>query len=510
MKAKFNKILKNKASLGMNALILAGILIVLNFFAYQIFYALDLTQNKDFSISKTTKDTLKNLDDIVNIKAYFSASLPSQYINLPQEVSDILSGYQTYSGGKVKYEFIDPKDNQDLQSELQIKGIPQLQFNVLAKDKYEVVNGYLGLAIQYGDKTEVIPVVQDTSNLEYLLTSKIKKLTTKDAPVIAFLSSNGSLSTETDIKEAYKSVSALYDVRQIDLSTDKEIPAEVKTLIIAGPKQAFKKEELQAIDKFVMRGGSLLLLLDGVTVGNSLQASVNKTGLDPLLAAYGLRLNQNLVLDSSAGIASFNQGFMTFNINYPFWPKVIKEDFDQNSTAVAKLESVVLPWASSIDVLQDKLPEGVTVIHLAKSTKEAWTQSEPFNLNPQQEMPKNKASQYDLAVSVAGKLKSTFGSDTTDNSRVILVGDSDFLRDSLASGNDNLIFFQNLVDSLSLDEGLINIRAKGIASRPLNELSDSSKASIRYLNVFGLTVLSLVFGLWRYYSRRRSRLADEF
>jgi len=494
----------------MNAIILAGILIVLNFFAYQIFFALDLTQNKDYSISKTTKDTVKKLDDLVNIKAYFSASLPSQYINLPQEVGDILAGYQAYSGGKVKYEFIDPKDNQDLTSELQIKGIPQLQFNVLAKDKYEVVNGYLGMSIQYGDKSETIPVIQDTANLEYLLTSKIKKITSKETPAIAFLTGHETLSADTDIKAAYKSVGEIYDVRTADLATDEEIPAEVKTLIVAGPKTEFKKEELAVIDKFVMRGGSLLLLVDGVKVDNGLQASANKLGLEPLLIAYGLRLNENLILDSSAGIASFNQGFMTFNINYPFWPKVLKLGFDQNSTAVAKLESVVLPWASSVEVIKDKLAEGAKVSYLAKTTNQAWTQKEPFNLSPQQELPKNKASQYDLAISVTGKLKSAFGGNTSDNSRVILVGDSDFLRDSLSGGSDNLIFFQNLVDSLTLDEGLINIRSKGIASRPLMELSDASKASIRYLNVFGLTVLALVFGLWRYYSRRRSRMADEF
>lgn len=507
---KLNQLVKNKASLGMNALILAGILIVINFFGYQIFYAFDLTQNKDYSISKTTKDTLKNLDDIVNIKAYFSGSLPTQYINLPQEVGDILSGYQNYSSGKVKYEFIDPKDDSDLQSELQMKGIPQLQFNVLAKDKYEVVNGYLGMSIQYGDKSETIPVVQDTANLEYLITSKIKKLTAKDAPVIGFLTGHETLSTDTDIKGAYQSISELYDVRTVDLATDKEMPAEIKTLIIAGPKTEFKKEELTTIDNFVMRGGSLLILADGVKVDNGLQASANKVGLEPLLTAYGLRLNENLILDSSAGIASFNQGFMTFNINYPFWPKITKSGFDKDSTAVAKLESVVLPWVSSIDTLKDKLPEGAKVSYLAKSSGESWTQKEPFNLNPQQQMPTSKASQSDLAVSVTGKLKSAFGSNTSDNSRIILVGDSDFLRDSLSGGSDNLIFFQNMVDSLTLDEGLINIRSKGIAARPLMELTDAGKASIRYLNVFGLTILALVFGLWRYYSRRRSRMADEF
>ena len=73
-----------------------------------------------------------------------------------------------------------------------------------------------------------------------------------------------------------------------------------------------------------------------------------------------------------------------------------------------------------------------------------------------------------------------------------------------------LVFFQNLTDSLSLDGDLIEIRAKGISSRPIkSDLSETQKSLIRYLNVFGVTVLVIGFGLSRYYLRRKSRFVDD-
>src|SRR5271169_1628798 len=125
-----NKNLLNKTNLGISAVIVIGILAVINFFSYSIFYRWDLTQNKDYSISSISKNTVANLDDVVNIKAYFSENLPSQYLNLRQEVGDILDEYSSYSKGKIKVEFIDPKDDPDTQSALEAAGIPQLQFNV--------------------------------------------------------------------------------------------------------------------------------------------------------------------------------------------------------------------------------------------------------------------------------------------------------------------------------------------------------------------------------------------
>lgn len=490
-------------------LIVIGILAAVNFLSYQLFFRWDLTQNNDYSISKVSKDAAGKLDDIVNIKVYFSEDLPSQYITLRQEVGDILDEYANYSGGKVRVEFISPGDDEDLKQELMAVGIPELQFNVLEKDKYQVVKGYLGIAVQYGDKTEAIPVVENTENLEYQITLAIKKVTGQINSVVGFVTSNGTLNPESEISAAYKKVSELYETREVDLSSG-EVPVDINTLIIAGPKTPFSEDELKKIDAFVIRGGSLLILVNGVEIGEGLQASANDVGLDALLKNYGIKLNHDLVLDVSSAMASFSQGFISFSTNYPFWPKVLKQGFDKENPAVAKLESAVFPWASSLEIIKETAGEN-KISYLAQTTAKAWTQTEKFDLNPQQLFaPVGNTGVKNLAASISGKLKSAYDESSTESGRLIVVGDSDFMNDGFAQRNpDNLILFQNLVDSLSLDGDLISIRSSGVTERPIKELSDGAKAGIRYGNIFGITLIVVAFGLFRYFIRRRSRFVDE-
>jgi len=503
------KYLKNTNS-GLLVVIVIGILAVLNFFSYDIFYRWDLTQNRDYSISDVSKKTVSGLTDVVNIKAYFSTDLPSQYVNLKQEVGDILDEYVSYSGGKLKVEFIAPANDQTTQQDLYMQGIPQLQFNALENDKYQVVNGYLGMVIKYGDKTQAIPVIQDTNGLEYEVTSAIKKVTSNQIAAIGFWQGNGTADTTNEISTAYKGLGQLYDVRSVDFATDKTIPSDLNTLIIVGPTQKFTDDELKAIDAFVMRGGSLMVLLDGVTVSNNLTANKNDPSLNKLLTAYGVTVNNDLVLDASNGIASFTQGFMSFATNYPFWPKVIKQDFDQTNVATAKLESVVLPWVSSLSIQPDKTKEN-NVSYLMKTTNRARLETDNFNLNPQANFSSlGQTGQYDLAVAISGKFISAYNQATSGSARLIVVGDSDFIHDNFSNNNsDNLILFQNLVDSLSLGQDLISIRSKGITDRPIRDLSDTTKAAVRYLNIFGLTVIVILSGMIRYFLRKKSRFADE-
>ncbi len=507
----FNKKIKQKADLGITAIIIIGIIAVINFFSYQIFYHWDLTQNKDYSISKASKQIAGKLDDMVNIKVYFSKNLPSQYISLRQEAGDILDEYAAYSNGKIRVEFIDPGDNEEIKSELYMLGIPELQFNVLEKDKYQVVKGYLGIAAQYGDKTEAIPVVESTDNFEYQATLAIKKVTSGKMAAVGFITGNGAAGPDSEISAAYQKSQELYQHRQIDLAKEKEIPDDIDTLIIAGPKEKFSDEQLKAIDAFLMKGRSILILADGVKVEEGLIASVNDTGLNDLLEKYGIKINSDLALDVSSGIVSFTQGYITFSVNYPFWPKVSRQGFDQENAAVAKLESLVLPWASTMEVATDKIDKINRISYLARTTDKAWRQKDNFNLNPQQNFsPSGGQGIFNLAVAISGKFASAYNNGETDNGRLIVVGDSDFIKDGFLRGApDNLIFFQNIVDSLSLDEDLINIRSKGISDRPLGELSDGAKAAIRYLNIFGLTIIAVIFGMARYYIRRRSRFVDE-
>lgn len=507
-----------KADLGISLLLIVGILIVVNFFSYQLFYRWDLTENKVFSISEASKKTVGELDDIVNIKAYFSSTLPSQVLSLKQEVNDILAEYEAFSDGRIKIEFIDPTDNAELARELQILGIPQLTFEVYEKDKLQLVNGYMGIAVSHGASTEVIPAVkQNTSDLEYQITTAIKKVTVDEIATIGYLSSHGTPVMDAELRAAKQELEELYTVLPIDLPEENPgINPGIDTLIILGPSENFSEDQQKALNDFLVRGGALLVLADGVSIGEGLLATKNTTGLETLLSGYGITLNQDLVGDTRSGMASFTQGFITFSSNYAFWPKINSQGFNQDSSAVSNLENVILPWSSSVEIDTSKINEG-EFSYLANTTSQGWQVTENFNTSPNNaNIPQGDRKTHYLAAFVNGSLPNPYfeadSGNTNDrfNGRIVVVGDSDFARDNfLRNSPDNLTLFLNLVDILSFDEDLITIRSKGVTSRPIKELSDSSKATIRYTNIFGLTIMVIAFGLIRYFMRRRSRFVDD-
>ncbi len=497
MPNKFQKFFK-KLDIGLLILVIIGIVAMINFFSYNIFFRFDITENKDYSISHASKKTIRELDDIINIKSYFSENLPSRYITLTQEVKDTLDEYASYSNNKIQIKFIAPDGSEETARELYFLGIPELQFNVFEKDKYQVTRGYLGMVIQYGDKKEVIPVVENTSNLEYQITLAIKKLTSDQMPIIGYITDN-----EDEMEAIFRKLRELYILRKINLDSQDKVPQEITTLVIIG-KNDLEENDLKKIDDFLMQGRSLLALSDGVSVEEGLIALSNDSELNKLLEKYGVIINNNLILDTKSGFTTFSQGFISFSVNYPLWPKIMKQGFDQDNAAVSRLESVVFPWASSIlDISQAS--DARQISYLAKTTDRSWAQNDNFNLDPQQMFyPNGVTRQHSLAVSIFGKFNSAYTDKGTENGRLIVVGDSDFIKDRyLRQSADNLLFFQNLVDILSIDEDLINIRSNGVTERPIKEISDNLRIFLRYANVFGVTIVVIGFGLFRYYNRYR-------
>ena len=195
---------------------------------------------------------------------------------------------------------------------------------------------------------------------------------------------------------------------------------------------------------------------------------------------------------------------MTYQINYPLWPKILAENFNKDNSIVAGLSSVILPWASSVEVLPG---DGRQAEVLIKTTDKAIAQSDAYNLEPQDSLRSGSdTKQYDMAVLLRGKMVSPFGQGETDQGRVVVVGDSDFVKDSFSGPvSDNLLFFQNLVDGLALDGDMIDIRSKGVVERPIKPVSSATKETMRYLNIFSVSILMLIFGFVRYFLRRRGR-----
>ena len=518
MKIAFSKKLKKRSqALSMVAILVVAILLI-NLIVSAVQLRLDLTENKEFSLSPITKTTIKNLEDVVNIKAYFSGDLNARLQPIKSSVEDILSEYAAQSHGNILISFVDPKTTPGIEHELSTVGIPPIQFEIIDNDKYELANGYMGLGIFYGDKTEAIPVVQSLSTLEYDLTAAIKKVTREEIPVIGYITSNGTTGADTAFAPIYKDISQRFTVQNIDLSSATEITDEIGILILAGPTEQFTDWQLYLIDQFMMKGGSLVAFIENHTIGENLAAEPLSTGIEKLLKHYGLTLEEKIIGDASNSIASFRTQFGQFITQYPMWVQIPKAGMNPESAIVNRLEGVVLPWASYFTFEKDAFTS------LINTTDQSWTKNITDSLDPTNQQPGTDAGTRSLAVQFSGSLTSYFKdkdipappesageafsiSDKKtegETARMYVVADNDFATEGfLLQHASNSVLALNIIDAAAQDEALLSIRARTIDNRPIEQLSSTKKSFIKWGNILIVPVILIVLGLLRSTLRKR-------
>ena len=523
-------------------LVVFGIVALINFLSSRRFIRADLTADKRYTISQSTKNVLDRLDDIVTIDVYFSRQ-PPRVAQIRQSVRDMLEEYRAFSK-KLEINFIDPSSDDEAQKQkLRFMGIPEIQVNVIEKDKAELANVYMGIAILYEDKKEVLPVVQTTNNLEYDLTSAILKVTSKEVKTVGFLSGHDEIDvSDQAFGPLRQELSRQYEVKNVPIDGGTAIDADVATLIIAGPKKELTEREKYEIDQFIMRGGRVCFLIDPILIQyEGLNVSPLQTGLNDLLEHYGVKLNDNLVLDVSMGQLTYSQGFMTVSTSYAYFIKLMKQyqyrtgetsdGLSQDSIITSQLESLMLPWAGSIEIL----PQGdsaIETIALAKTSRGGWTAQSPYNINPtnrQFQPPASVQQVHTVAASLSGVFKSFYAgkaippAEATESeegrtaqpdeeerttkteseaTQIVVVGNSQFLQQGRPDGQ---LFFLNTVDWLTLGEELINIRSHGATERPLKEISENEKFFLKFISIAGVPILVVAFGLVRFILRRRAK-----
>lgn len=499
------------------ALILA-ILLVVNLISINLFSRVDLTEGKIFSLSPASQNVVRNLDDRLIVKMYFTKDLPPPYNGYIRYVKDQLEEYQAYAQGKLKLELIDPSE-EGKEIEAEKYGIPPLQVNAMENDKIEIKKVYMGLVLLFEDQKEVIPVIQNISGLEYEITSSIKRLSSRLLPPIGILVGQDGPDLDNELANLNQELSRQYRVKRINLEAGDAIPSDLNVLIILGPKKEFSEWEKYAIDQFVMRGGKLALWLNHVQV--DIQQGVveaQKIGIEELLRSYGVDIKDNLVIDlqcNRVAITQQQQGFVYQNVvNYPFFPAA--SDFDKNSMAVKDLGAISFYFVSSLEP-NSALNQNVKFDPIVRSSKNSGTQPVPCDINPFRKFNQEDFNQSGLVLAAA--LQGSFSSYFTHKqiplppagtvspkstiyssppTRFIVVGDADLVTDQNIKETDNLTFFLNVADWLSQDEALIAIRSKQVAARPLKEISPSGKRLVKYGNTLGLPVLVILFGVARW------------
>lgn len=488
--------MKNSVSI----LLVAGIVLLLNVLSRQLFFRLDLTEGKQYTLSKATKDILRNLEDPVTIKAYFSEDLPANVAKTKRDFQEMLIEYSNLSKGNVDYEFVNPNDDQAVEQEAMQNGISPVMINVREKDQVKQQKAFMGSIIKLGDQQEVIPFVQPGGAMEYALTTGIKKLAVVDKPSIGLIQGHGEPGFQ-ELSQAYQALSILYNVEVIDLPSVDQIDTRFKTVAMVGPTDTIRQPDLVKLDQFLDRGGYLFLAFD--RVNGDLQTAAGSAidiGLVTWLANKGIVVDDSFITDASCGNVTVQQrtGFLTFNnqVSFPYLPLV--KQFPEHPITEG-LEQVIFQFASPIRFLGDS---SLRFTPLVTSSENSGSVKVPTYFDIQKQWTDADFPQQNIPI--AGLIEGNFGQNPA---KMIVVSDGNFPVSGQRGQNpDNVSLMVNSIDWLSDDTGLIELRTKGVSSRPIEDLEDGKRSLLKYLNFLLPIGLILLYGFLRSQKSKNTRL----
>jgi gliding-associated putative ABC transporter substrate-binding component GldG len=497
--------MKSRHSIRNYLLLIAGIIIALNILSDRFFLRLDFTADKQYTLSKATKNILSELKDPVTVTAYFSTDLPPNIAKTRRDFKELLVEYAQRSKGKVVYEFINPNENEDKEKAAMQAGIQPVLVNVREKDQVKQQKAYLGAIVKMGEKQEVIPFMQPGAAMEYALSSSIKKLSVTERPVIGFLQGHGEPSLSY-LQQANTLLSVLYQTENFSLTDTTAIPANFKTIVIINPVDTFPESHLRKLDEFLTRGGNIYVAYSRVT-GNlqTVTGKLNSTGLENWLSRKGVILDNSFLVDADCGTINVRQqqGVFTFQSQMPFlyFPQI--HTFEDHPS-VKGLSAVLLQFASAIRYSGDSTKKFIPV---AKTSSKTGTQPCPtyFNIQKQWTQADLPLSNQTVAAVLTGKLAGSA------NSKMFIVSSGSFAingegQQAMQLPPDNVNLLVNGIDWLSDETGLIDLRTKGIPTRLLNQTEEGTKIFLKYLNFFLPLVLVVIFGLIRVQYKRNQRI----
>lgn len=557
-----NKLLQNNI---LNLTIFIGAVFLLIYISSFVFFRIDLTSEKRYTLSESTVDLLKQNEEGIHIKIYLEGEgLPPGFKKLQRSIREMLDEFSVYSGNNLTYEFINPSENPDkeirksIYQELNAKGV--LPINLNDKDQEGRVSQkvifpgalliYKGneVAINFLKNTQGLSAEQNLNNsiqsLEYEFTNALRKLISDEVVKVAFIQGHGELH-EYEVMDITKTLSEYYEVQTGILGGQLGIIDQFKAIIIANPTKKFTEEDKFVIDQYIMNGGRVMWLIDGVNasmdslaIQPSALALANEYNINDQLFKYGARVNHNLVMDLNCvpiGLMSkknSNQGVELFP--WLYYPEIRS---DNNHFITKYLNSVKTTFVSSVDTVGDSPDIKRTI--LLKSSEYSRQAHVPVRLSLEiiGRQPNPNAfneGQLPVAVLLEGKFVSLYKNRSTANlansisdfkteseeTKLIVVGDGDIARNEVASNGEvfplgydrntglnykgNSEFLLNAVNYLCGDEALMSLRLRELKLRLLDKQRILKERTFwQIVNVVAPVIIVLLFAAVLLFIRKR-------
>jgi ABC-type uncharacterized transport system involved in gliding motility auxiliary subunit len=453
--------------------------------SFKAYTRIDTTRNERYTLSKGSGRLLSSLKTPIQVDAYIKTGLP-QLDAFVRDLTDLLKEYEREGKGKFKYTLIEPNTD-DLREQAKEAGLQEQPFGEMSntsEDQAAIAQGYLGLVFKYGSEKAVIPALpyqNGGDGLEFWITNKIREIrdkaddikhrigviTGKDELKLSdanLVPKQGQGGQGPNLKGILEQAFPFYKIEELDLKDGANpIDKDLAGIIITQPKKDYTEKELRRIDEFLMLGGkSLAVFASAVNLkpnDASLSASLDTHGLDKLLDGYGIHMNKDAVFDNGA---QFRVQVMTQTgkgqwLRHPGIAHVINDSrmdekeklLDTSFAGFFRLDEVIFPFPSSLELKRDKQPADVKLQAVARSTPDTKVdKSDTVDMKLRNDYAiKGKPEQRILAAYADGKLKSAFAGappmdgitakDRADQpSRVLVVSSSLFLTNPFAyAGN---------------------------------------------------------------------------
>jgi ABC-2 type transport system permease protein len=540
-------------------------LIALSIISYFYFFRIDLTSDKRYSITDQTKNLMAKIDSSLEVVVYLDGDLNPGFQRLKKSTAELLDELSVYSNKSiiVKYEnpslADSPAEREKRYTELQTHGL--IPTAVYERDKegksiQKVI--FPWIEISYKGKKVSVCLLKNIlgnsgeenlnisiENLEFEITDGIRRLANTEVSKIAFIEGHGEL-PEAETYDISKSLSRYFQIDRGVLASDASILNNYKAIIIAKPTKPFSESDKFIIDQYIMNGGRVLWLIDGVRIAKE---NLSTIGLSPAmeldvnlsdqLFRYGVRINPVLLQDVQCASVPINIAPANATPQFEptpwfFAPLLLASPEHPVSRNITEVRS---EFCSGIDVVGDN--KQVRYQLLLATSDNTHIVGTPTTIDLSQKLKTNDKGYFNAVyVPVAVSLEGVFESDFANRmipkglvntlpilkqsikTRQIVVADGDIIRNevllkdstSVPLGFDrymnqqfgNKEFIQNAVLYLADNDGWMQLRNRTLKLRLLNkQLSGEEKTVWQAVNVFIPIGLLLIFGIGYQQARKR-------
>ncbi|AFG37491.1 GldG family protein [Spirochaeta africana] len=500
------------------SLTLVLILLVLAAASSQRWYhRFDLTDDRRYTISTPTREAIEGVQDVVTVR-YFVSSRLDQLSPIPGQIHDLLREYAAVGGGRIQVERLDPTASETAQRARQLGMLPQ-QIQVVEESQASVATVFSGIQLIYRDEQEIIPVIFEPEDVEYRVTTAIRRLTGGQQQTVGVLFGTDGLRLDSSHRTMQQVLSEGYRVRPLERG--ESIPPTVDFLFLVGGADLTDRDVLP-LDRFLVEGGSMMAAIDGVEIDLDAQLDPQPLSDDhPVLSwleHHGARIEPRLVLDSRHHSIPVQDvaGERVFHTSepYPHWIELHHSTVNPNHPLTARFPGLDLFWASPLTLIPGLDREAIPLIH---TSADSWLLSRNFATDPQNaQASRTIADERDGRYLVAGEISGVFRpyyeypDPTEQPGRLLVIADGDFTSDLMGYTDSyyNADFLLNTADWLANEPELMAVRTRSQRDLRLDPGSDSAAirmhaAWIQLVNIALLPIAVAAAGLLVHIRRRR-------